>query len=174
MQETRVWSLGQEDSPGEGNGYPLQKSCLENSMDRGAWWATVHGRKEWDTTEWLTLLLRIFQSLVSINSGRWVYCCLLHYSLDFLVKLSFNEVARKFSCWGLLPTKVQGEGWVGEEVCCPWGLPRQTLLSAQYLYSSRTQRGGLGNLEPSRAETAQGSWQVGPRKARGKSETRDA
>ena len=30
-------------SPGEGNGYPLQYSCLENSMDRGAWMATVHG-----------------------------------------------------------------------------------------------------------------------------------
>ena len=30
-------------SPGEGNGYPLQYSCLENSMDRGAWLATVHG-----------------------------------------------------------------------------------------------------------------------------------
>jgi len=43
-------------SPGEGNGYPLQYSCLENSMDRGAWWATVHGgHKEWDTTEQLTL-----------------------------------------------------------------------------------------------------------------------
>ena len=30
-------------SPGEGNGNPLQYSCLENSMDRGARWATVHG-----------------------------------------------------------------------------------------------------------------------------------
>jgi len=30
-------------SPREGNGYPFQHSCLENSMDRGAWWATVHG-----------------------------------------------------------------------------------------------------------------------------------
>ena len=30
-------------SPGEGNGNPLQYSCLENSMDRGAWWAKVHG-----------------------------------------------------------------------------------------------------------------------------------
>ena len=29
--------------PGEGNGNPLQYSCLENSVDRGAWWATVHG-----------------------------------------------------------------------------------------------------------------------------------
>ena len=29
-------------APGEGNGNPLQYSCLETSMDRGAWWATVH------------------------------------------------------------------------------------------------------------------------------------
>ena len=29
--------------PGEGNGYPLQYSCLENSMDRGTWQTTVHG-----------------------------------------------------------------------------------------------------------------------------------
>ena len=39
-------------SPGEGNGNPLQYSCLENPMDRGAWQATVHGvRKELDTAE---------------------------------------------------------------------------------------------------------------------------
>ena len=30
-------------SPGEGNSNPLQYSCLENPMDRGTWWATVHG-----------------------------------------------------------------------------------------------------------------------------------
>ena len=38
-------------SPGEGNGNPLQYSCLENPMDRGAWRATAHGVTEWDTTE---------------------------------------------------------------------------------------------------------------------------
>ena len=39
-------------SPGEGHGNPLQYSCLENPMDRGAWQATVHGgHKESDTTE---------------------------------------------------------------------------------------------------------------------------
>ena len=43
MWETWVLSLGQEDSPGEGNGNPFQYSCLEDSMDRGAWWATVLG-----------------------------------------------------------------------------------------------------------------------------------
>ena len=30
-------------SPGKGNGYPLQYSCLENPMDRGAWWVIAHG-----------------------------------------------------------------------------------------------------------------------------------
>ena len=40
--------LGSGRSPGEGNGYLLQYSCLENPMDRGAWWATVHGvTKRW-------------------------------------------------------------------------------------------------------------------------------
>ena len=43
MWETQVRSLGQGRSPGEGNGNPLQYSCLENPMDRGAWWATIHG-----------------------------------------------------------------------------------------------------------------------------------
>ena len=40
-------------SPGEGNGTPLQYSCLENPMDGGAWRATAHGvTKESDTTEY--------------------------------------------------------------------------------------------------------------------------
>ena len=38
-------------SPGERNGNPLQYSCLENPMDRGAWQATVHSVTESDTTE---------------------------------------------------------------------------------------------------------------------------
>ena len=44
-------SLGQEESPGGGSGSPLQDSFLENSMDRGAWWATVRG----DTESWIRL-----------------------------------------------------------------------------------------------------------------------
>ena len=36
VRKTQVRSLGWKDSPGEGNGYPLQYSCLEKSMDRGA------------------------------------------------------------------------------------------------------------------------------------------
>ena len=50
MQE--IWVPGWGRSSGEGNGSPLQYLCLENFMDRGARWATVHGgRKKSDTTE---------------------------------------------------------------------------------------------------------------------------
>jgi len=41
MQETLVQSLGREDSPGDGNGNPLQYSCLGNPMDKEAKWTTV-------------------------------------------------------------------------------------------------------------------------------------
>ena len=54
MQDARdegsISSLGR--SPEEGNDNPLQFSCLENPMNRGAWWATVHGiTKESDMTK---------------------------------------------------------------------------------------------------------------------------
>ena len=48
LQEIWVLSLAGKRFPGEGNGYPLQYSCLENSKDRGAWWATADGvAKNW-------------------------------------------------------------------------------------------------------------------------------
>ena len=43
-------------SPGEGNGNPFHYSCLENPMDGGAWWTTVHGVAKSDRTEQLTLM----------------------------------------------------------------------------------------------------------------------
>ena len=63
-------------SPGEGNGNPLQYSCLENPMDVGAWWATVHGvAKSWtrlsDFTFTFYITIQIyFYITVSIPSSE--------------------------------------------------------------------------------------------------------
>ena len=55
MQETWVQSVGLEEENGEGNGNPLQYSCLGNPINRGPWQTKVHGAaKELDTTEQLT------------------------------------------------------------------------------------------------------------------------
>ena len=63
---------GSERSSGEGNGYPLQYSCLENPIDRGAWWATVHGiAKSQAVTEWLTLSHTFHEE--SLYSAQ--FCC---------------------------------------------------------------------------------------------------
>ena len=53
-------------SPGEGNGNPLQYYCLENPMDRGAWWATIHGVAE----SW-TQLSTIAHSTIFILVPNW-------------------------------------------------------------------------------------------------------
>ena len=53
-------------SLGEGNGNPLQYSCLENHMDRGAWWATVHGvAKSWTRLSNFTSLSLTPRGLIS-------------------------------------------------------------------------------------------------------------
>ena len=49
-------------SPGGGHGNPLQYSCLENTMDREALWATVHSRKDLDTTEAICTRAHLFYS----------------------------------------------------------------------------------------------------------------
>ena len=63
---------GREEGPcfGEGNGNPRQYSCLENLMDKGAWWATVHGvAKSW--TRLTTITLTQWSSLAYLLSSIW-------------------------------------------------------------------------------------------------------
>ena len=73
-KETWIWSLGWEEgpspSPGEGHGNPLRYSCLENFMDRGAWWAMVHrAAKSQTRLKWLSV-----HACKNVNK---------HYSSDF-------------------------------------------------------------------------------------------
>ena len=71
MQKTRVQSLGQENNPGEANGYPLRYSCLENPMDRGAWQATnPWGHKKSDMTEQLMHFFLIVNSNLIQRTGK--------------------------------------------------------------------------------------------------------
>ena len=101
MQEMQIQSPGAGRCPGEGNGNPLQYSCLENPMDRGAWWTTVHG----DAKSW-TQLSTLTGTPFAIRQNRTVCptkampskpaCCLSQGQLDFTttdgIKLSRHRI----------------------------------------------------------------------------------
>ena len=67
--ETRVRSLGQEDPLKKDMATQLQYSCLENSKDRGAWWATVHGVSKSRTQ----LSNFTFTFFLSIDQQHWYH-----------------------------------------------------------------------------------------------------
>ena len=87
-------------SPGEENGNPFHYCCLENSMDKGAWWARVHGvTKELDKTWWLNnshnnhvyMSIPVSQFISSLLPPSVSICLLLHLGLYFCF-------ANKFIC----------------------------------------------------------------------------
>ena len=107
LQETRVWSLGQEDSPGGGRGNPLHYSCLENPMDRGAWRATVHGVTKSRTrlSDWARITKWAHQ--VELKSKiKWKESLVtyldkilpLPYSITFLLHL---PLVKHYARWGM-------------------------------------------------------------------------
>ena len=85
MQENQVQFLGPEDPQEKGNGHPFRCSCLENPMDRGAWWAAVHGvaksqtplsdfhsiRKDWKEKKQWVVYLSLSFSVIIVVFGAW-------------------------------------------------------------------------------------------------------
>ena len=75
-------------SPGEGNGHPLQYPGLENSMDRGAWWAMVHGVAKSQTGETKALTFIFEKHIYHFTSGDLSACsyfslCVYFSSVQF-------------------------------------------------------------------------------------------
>ena len=96
MQETRVQYLGQEE-PQAGTGNALQYSCLENFIDRGAWWATVHRvAKSWT---WLSNWSHPYRTRKGWN--KWTVPSLTIFRRERLPTL-------------VLPGELHG-------LCSPWG-----------------------------------------------------
>ena len=74
-------------SPGGGHGNPLQYSCLENPMNKGAWWATVHGvTKSWTQLKWF-----------STHTHTHTYAC-THHSLYISIHL-LNDILVTSKFW---------------------------------------------------------------------------
>ena len=71
-------------SSGAGNGYPLQDSCLENPMDRGAWWATGYSCKRLDISELLAC------PVISLEHSR---------ALEISLQCLFHSVSYSFMVW---------------------------------------------------------------------------
>ena len=77
----------------EGNGTPLQYSCLENPMDGGAWWAAVHG---------------IAKSRTRLS--------------DFTFTFHFHALEKEMATHSsVLAWRIPGTGWRSLVGCCPWG-----------------------------------------------------
>ena len=79
-------------SLGEGNGYPLQYSCLENSMDRGAWRATVHG------------VTKVGHSLATFTFSTLVKTHILFFTCSFCETIS--RLHRSEVCAAFLTTQL--------------------------------------------------------------------
>ena len=87
----RMWR-----SPGGGNGYPLQYSCLENPMHRGAWWATYSpwGHKESHDSNW---------------GCRHIVCEVRDFSSNPALSLTMSHCASHITCLNLFPHKTGKE-----------------------------------------------------------------
>ena len=125
------WLSGKEsackagvNSPGGGHGNPLQYSCLENPMDRGAWWATVHRVTESEAILAHTLAIRLLISWlcgVKITQSCPTPCNLMDYTVHGILQARILEwVAFPFS-----RTYSQTRDWT--QVSCITGFTNWTI-----------------------------------------------
>ena len=121
--------------PGEGNGSPLQYSCLKNSMDRGTWWATFHGfAKSW--TQLSTHTHAAFWAMLGDNRGNRIntVSMLRAYFRYFVKKYTWYcfEVIIQF--WYIKKKNKEKTIYILGENICKWckhqGLNLQTIQIA--------------------------------------------
>ena len=96
---------GSERSPGEGNGNPLQYSCLENPMDRGAWWATVHGVAKSQTR--LSNFTFSFQNHQKLRQ-KWSKC---QWVISTVKGSEWASLMTYDSSWGVLGGERKSRVW---------------------------------------------------------------
>ena len=100
MWETGVQSLGQEDSPGEGNGNLLQYSCLEIPTDRGGWYARVYGVTE----SWTRLSdFTFFFTLIQTHTHTHTHTCIYDLYMGFPCGSAGKEAACNVGDLGSIP-----------------------------------------------------------------------
>jgi len=93
-------------SPGEGNGNLLQYSCLENFMDGGAWWATVHGVAKSQT--WLSDFTFTFLKWGDQSLDNFLNKAEVDVFLEFL---AFSVIQRMLVIWSLVPLPFLNPPW---------------------------------------------------------------
>ena len=93
MQETVGLISGSGRSPGKGNGNPIEYSCLENPMDRGAWWAIVHG--ESDMMEQLILALSLSKTRIRSYHHSLYHGSTCKYIITATCKYTKMEFSRR-------------------------------------------------------------------------------
>ena len=122
MYETLVWS------PGGGHCNPLQCSCLENPMHRGAWWATVHRvAKSW------TWLKRLGMHRFLLNILDYLYC---FTSLSLEIPLTLQSFWKDSRRWHKPMRKKQSKG-VAIAKFESWKTDRQEVLPTRVLGHNR-------------------------------------
>ena len=136
-------------SPRVGNGNPLQYSCLENSMGRGAWRAIVHGLAQLDMTEHGALIVKTAEACGDISHNEVVRA---HFFFFNVSHLEMGKVLLSFVCptswslcevgcvvilgsrwgnWAVSSTSLQSHhvrSWTGTGIPCPGAFCHQVSL----------------------------------------------